>query len=80
DVRIFLFADGVRMVEAKAETTFDITELSAGFAERNTPVAACISCLDKRGLTDAVLPTNAQRATLKEAVEWTSWADKVLVY
>lgn len=80
DVRIFLFADGVRMVEAKSNTAYDISELFAEFAKRNIPVAACVSCLDKRGLADAVMPKNALPATLNEAVEWTTWADKVLVY
>jgi len=79
-VRIFLFADGVRMLDDASNGEFDASELTSALAQLAVPVGACASCLDKRGLANSSLPPNALRASLNDATEWTRWATRVLVY
>jgi uncharacterized protein involved in oxidation of intracellular sulfur len=38
------------------------------------------TCLDARGLKEAMLVEGAQRSTLEELTDWTLWADKTLTF
>lgn len=47
---------------------------------RKGEIAACGSCMDARGIAAAELTDGTRRGTLDELAEWTSWADRVLVF
>jgi len=40
----------------------------------------CGTCMDARGIADSELTQGAQRGSLSQLTDWTSWADKVLVF
>jgi uncharacterized protein involved in oxidation of intracellular sulfur len=56
----------------------------AGIAEwtrqRNTPIGACKTCLEHRGISDEMLLPSVKRSTLDELTEWTEEAEKVLTF
>ena len=43
-------------------------------------VGCCGSCMDDRGLTEAMLVPGAARSTMDELTDWTLAAEKVLVF
>jgi uncharacterized protein involved in oxidation of intracellular sulfur len=49
-------------------------------ARRNAEIGVCGTCMDARGIAESELAEGARRGTLAQLTEWTSWADKVLVF
>ena len=43
-------------------------------------VGVCGTCMDARGLAESELGEGAKRSTLEQLADWTSWADKTLVF
>ncbi len=43
-------------------------------------IGCCGTCMDARGITDAMLVPGAARSTMDELTEWTLAAEKVLVF
>lgn len=79
-LRLFLFADGVELLNPESAGEFAAHDLAASLHAHDVRIGACGSCLDAHGLGDAALPANAARANLNDAADWTAQADKVLVY
>ncbi len=80
EVRVFLMGDAVACAKTGQQVpqgyynAGDMVRMVAG------EIGLCGTCMDARGLTDEQVVEGARRSTLKELAEWTSAADKVLVF
>jgi uncharacterized protein involved in oxidation of intracellular sulfur len=82
EVRVFLLGDAVACAIAGQqlpEGHYHLDRMLKGILHR-ARVGCCGTCLDARGLTEAMLVEGATRSTLEELTEWTQWADKALVF
>ena len=82
EVRVFLLGDAVACAIAGQqlpEGHYHLDRMLKGILHR-ARVGCCGTCLDVRGLTEAILIEGATRSTLEELTDWTLWADKALVF
>jgi uncharacterized protein involved in oxidation of intracellular sulfur len=49
-------------------------------ARNGGEIGCCATCMDARGITDAMLTDGTRRATLEELTDWTLAADQTLVF
>jgi uncharacterized protein involved in oxidation of intracellular sulfur len=81
-VRVFLMADAVGCAKAgqKVPEGYYNVQIMLGKVLRKGDVGLCGTCMDARGVTESELAEGARRGTLAQLAEWTSQADKVLVF
>lgn len=79
-VRVFLMGDAVAC--AKSGQKVPAGYYNAGDMVRMVggEVGLCGTCMDARGMDIEQVVEGARRSTLKELAEWTTTADKVLVF
>ena len=82
EVTVFLIADAVNCAKAgqKIPQGFYNLELMLKSVIRKGRVLLCGTCMDARGLADDEIVQGGSRSTMKELVEITMVADKVLVF
>lgn len=83
EVRVFLMGDATGC--AKAGQTlprgyYSLERMLRVFGASGGETGVCGTCMDARGLADGELADGARRSTLEELADWTSWADKILVF
>jgi uncharacterized protein involved in oxidation of intracellular sulfur len=49
-------------------------------ARHGAEIGLCGSCMDARGITDAMVFGDARRSSLDEVTDWTLWADKTITF
>lgn len=83
EVRMFLLGDaaacaksGQRVPEGFYNIQLMVNKVTRGGA----PVGVCGTCMEARGMAEGELIAGTHRSTLAELAEWTTWADKVLVF
>jgi len=59
---------------------YNVGDMLGAITRRGGEVGVCGTCIDARGITEAELVQGALRGTLDKLTEWTSWADKLLVF
>jgi uncharacterized protein involved in oxidation of intracellular sulfur len=82
-VSIFLIGDAVSAAhrEQKLPSGFYNVEAMLGNVIRQgSEVGLCGTCMDARGIADNEIVEGAHRSTLAQLAEWTTAADKVLVF
>jgi uncharacterized protein involved in oxidation of intracellular sulfur len=82
-VRVFLMGDAVGCAMAGQQTPngyYKLDHMIAAVTRHGGEVDCCGTCLDARGITDAMLTTDTRRATLEELTDWTLAADQTLVF
>jgi uncharacterized protein involved in oxidation of intracellular sulfur len=82
-LRVFLMGDGAACAKAGHRVPqgfYNINRMLQLVTQKQVPVGVCGSCMDARGLADGDLLDGAQRSSLDELAEWTTWAGKVLVF
>lgn len=82
EVRIFLMADAISCAKSgqKVPEGYYNVQLMLGKVLRHGQVALCGTCMDARGMAESEIVAGAKRSTLAELADWTTAADKVLVY
>ncbi|HQR57694.1 MAG TPA: DsrE family protein [Burkholderiaceae bacterium] len=83
EVRVFLIGDAAAAAHAKQKVPagFYNLELMLGAVVRHRGViGVCGSCMDARGIAAEDLVEGSHRSSLDELTQWTTWADKVLVF
>lgn len=81
ELRVFLMADAVRCAQHGQKTPegyYNIERMLTGLRVKGTPIGACGTCMDARGMDDAALIEGAHRSSMAELTAWTLWADKVI--
>lgn len=83
DVRVFLMGDAVGCALAGQKTPngyYNLERMITLAANRGAETGCCGSCLDARGITEAMLTDGARRSSLGELTDWTLKADRVLTF
>jgi uncharacterized protein involved in oxidation of intracellular sulfur len=81
--QIFLMGDGVTVAIAGQKTPdgyYTLDRMLSVVARHGGQIACCGTCMDARGITDAMLIEPAKKSTMEELTDWTLAADKVLVF
>lgn len=81
-VRLFLMGDAALCAKRGQQVPqgFYNINLMLGRVVRHGEVAVCGTCMDARGITEAMLAQDTRRSTLEELTDWTLWAEQVLVF
>mgnify|MGYP001576517333 FL=1 len=83
EVKVFLMGDAAACAKKDQKVPqgyYNIEVMLKNLARRNSGIGVCGTCMDARGLAETELADGAKRSTLAELTDWTSWADKVLVF
>jgi uncharacterized protein involved in oxidation of intracellular sulfur len=83
EVRIFLIGDAAAAAQGRQKVPagfYNLEVMLTSVVKRGGTIGVCGTCMDARGIDMANLLTGAHRSTLDELTQWTTWADKVLVF
>lgn len=83
EVRLFLMGDAVSVAGSGQKTPegyYNLERMLKGLAARGTPIGACGTCLDARGLKEESLAAGVHRSSMEELTAWTLWAEKVVTF
>ena len=83
DVTVFLMGDGVTVAIAGQKTPdgyYTLDRMLSVVAHHGGHIACCGTCMDARGIAEAMLIGPAKKSTMDELTDWTLAADKVLVF
>jgi uncharacterized protein involved in oxidation of intracellular sulfur len=78
EVRVFLLGDAVICAIAGQrlpEGHYHLDRMLIGLAHQ-AQVGCCGTCMDARGLEEAMLVKGARRSSLEELADWVLWADR----
>jgi len=81
--QVFLMGDGVTVAIAGQKTPdgyYTLDRMLSVVARHGGQIACCGTCMDARGITEAMLIEPAKKSTMAELTDWTLAADKVLVF
>lgn len=82
-LRVFLMGDAASCAkrgQSVPQGYYNLERMVRVVAQRQVPVGVCGTCMDARGITETELAEGVKRSTLDELAEWTSWAEKVVVF
>ena len=83
EVRVFLIGDAASAAHRlqKVPAGFYNLEVMLGSVVKHGGViGVCGTCMDARGVGVDDLVAGSRRSSLDELTQWTTWADKVLVF
>ena len=83
EVKIFLIGDSASCAKANQKVPqgyYNVEVMLRGAGRHGAEIGVCGTCMDARGITESELAEGAKRSTLEQLTEWTSWADKTLVF
>lgn len=83
DLTVFLMGDGVTAAMAGQKTPdgyYKLDRMLTTVTRNGADILCCGTCMDARGITEAMLVDGAQRSTMEELTDHTLAADKVLVF
>lgn len=83
DVRIFCFGDAVSLAVAGQQLPngyYHLDRMLTSAARHGAEIGLCGTCMDARGITDAMLIPETRRSSLDEVTDWTLWADKTIAF
>lgn len=83
DVTVFLMGDGVTAAMADQKTPdgyYKLDRMLSIIPRQGGVIACCGTCMDARGITEAMLMEGARRSTMEELTDMTLVAEKVLVF
>lgn len=83
EVRIFLIGDAASAAHRlqKVPAGFYNLEVMLGsVVKHGGAIGVCGTCMDARGISIEDLVAGSHRSSLDELTQWTTWADKVLVF
>lgn len=83
EVRIFLIGDGASAAHKGQKVPqgfYNIEVMIGNVVRHGGEIGVCGTCMEARGMTDDELTSGAHHSTLEELTEWTTWANKILVF
>jgi len=83
EVRVFLLADAAscaRSGQAVPNGYYNLERMLKGILARGGEVGVCGTCMDARGIGDDEMVEGARRSSMQELAEWTTRADRLLVF
>lgn len=83
EVKVFCFGDAVTCAVAGQSVPngyYHLDRMLAAVARQGGEIGLCGTCMDARGITDAMLVPDSRRSTLDEVTDWAIWADKTITF
>lgn len=83
EITVFLMGDGVTAAIGGQQTPdgyYKLDRMLSGAIRAGAQVLCCGTCMDARGVGEAMLLPGARRSTMEELADATLAADKVLVF
>ena len=83
EMTVFLMGDGVTAAMAGQKTPdgyYKLDRMLGAVTRHAGHILCCGTCMDARGITEAMLTEGARRSTMEELTDATLAADKVLVF
>jgi uncharacterized protein involved in oxidation of intracellular sulfur len=83
ELRVFMMGDAVGCAVSGQKTPdgyYNLDTMVRSIARKAVPIGCCGTCMDARGITEAMLSEGAHRSSMDELAEWTRWAEKVLTF
>jgi uncharacterized protein involved in oxidation of intracellular sulfur len=83
EVRLFLLGDAAACAKGGQKVPpgyYNIADMLSAFTRRGGKVGVCGTCIDARGIAEQDLVEGAARGTMDQLTQWTTWADKTLVF
>lgn len=80
-IRVFLLGDGVLCGLAglnPAHADYNPQDFLRAISNTGATIAACVTCMEARGISAEALIAEVKRSTLDELVAWTEECDKVI--
>lgn len=82
-VSVFLMGDGASCAIGGQTTPngyYNIERMIKALVAKGSHVGICGTCMDARGIRTEMITEGSRRSTLDELTQWTTEADKVLVF
>jgi uncharacterized protein involved in oxidation of intracellular sulfur len=82
-VRVFLIGDAASCAKAHQKVPqghYNAEVMLRAVAHHGGEIGVCATCMDARGINDSELTEGTKRSSLEQLTDWTSWADKTLVF
>jgi uncharacterized protein involved in oxidation of intracellular sulfur len=83
ELRLFLLGDGVGCAVSGQKTSdgyYNLDTMLRALARKGVAIGCCGTCMDARGITEAMLSEGARRSSMDELAEWSLWAEKVITF
>lgn len=83
EAKVFLMADAAACAKAGQSLPqgyYNLERMLKLVRVKGGEVGVCGSCMDARGLAAEELVEGAHRSSMDELADWTTWADKVIVF
>jgi len=83
ELRVFMMGDAVGCAVSGQKTPdgyYNLDTMVRSIARKRVSIGCCGTCMDARGITDAMLSDGARRSSMDELAEWTRWAEKVITF
>lgn len=83
EVRLFLIGDAASAAHVQQKTPrgyYNLEVMLTTIAKYGGVIGVCGTCMDARGISDAVLIAGTHRSSMDELAQWISWADKAFVF
>lgn len=83
EVRVFLIGDAAACAKSGQKVPqgyYNLEVMLQAVARQGAEIGVCGTCMDARGIPDTDLTAGALRSNMAKLAEWTTWADKVIVY
>ena len=83
EAKIFCFGDAVTLAMAGQQVPngyYHLDRMLTAAAHHGCEIGLCGSCMDARGITDAMLVADTRRSSLDEVTDWALWADKTIAF
>lgn len=83
EVRVFLIGDASAAAHNKQKVPsgfYNLEVMLSSVVKHGCAIGVCGSCMDARGISPEDLIEGSHRSSMDELAQWTTWADKVLVF
>ncbi len=83
EVKVFCFGDAVGCAVAGQQLPngyYHLDRMITAAAHHGAEIGLCGSCMDARGITEAMIVPDARGSNLDQVTDWTLWADKTVTF
>jgi len=83
EVRVFLIGDAASAAHRLQKVPagfYNLKVMLGSVVKHGGVIGVCGTCMDARGIGVDDLAVGSHRSSLDELTQWTTWADKVLVF
>ncbi|MDL2337139.1 MAG: DsrE family protein [Pseudomonadota bacterium] len=83
EVHVFLMGDAAAAAHNKQKVpagSYNLEVMLGSVVKQAGAIGVCGTCMDARGIAAEDLVEGSHRSSMDELTQWTTWAEKVLVF